>query len=243
IFLALKEYLSLIPTRRVDRSVLLLVYLTIPVQLVLAAYDRYGLFLVFIPVWAYLLITMAMVLIGKTHGYLRAVGTISWGLMLTVFALSHIAYLMVVGERANPVAGGAGLLFFLLFLTQFNDVAQYVSGRTLGPYGVLGKVLPAVSPNKTWEGLLGGIVTTMIVAGIVGPLLTPMPWLWSVAAGAVLAIAGFLGDVTWSAFKRDLGVKDTSTFIPGHGGVLDRVDSLTFASPVFTHAFIFFFAS
>ena len=239
IFLALKEYLSLIPTRRVDRVTLLWVYLTIPIQLTFAYLEQYGLFIVFVPVWAYLFITVMMVLQGRTEGYLRAVGMISWGLMMTVFALSHMAYLLVAGDRVNAVGGGAGLLFFLLFMTQLNDVAQYVWGKSFGRR----KILPSVSPNKTWEGFLGGVTTTTLVAGIAGPLLTPMPFVWSLGAGAMLAVAGFLGDVVWSAFKRDLGVKDTSSLIPGHGGVLDRVDSLTFAAPVFAHAYRFFFFS
>ncbi|MBI1386343.1 MAG: phosphatidate cytidylyltransferase [Rhizobiales bacterium] len=237
IFLALKEYLSLIPTRRVERATLLWVYLTIPIQLTFAYHENYELFIVFVPVWAYLFITMALVLRGETQGFLRSVGMISWGLMMTVFALSHLGFLLVAGDRVIPVAGGAGLLFFLLFMTQANDVAQYVWGRSLGRR----KILPTVSPNKTWEGFLGGLVTTTVLAAIAGPLLTPMPIAWSAAAGAMLAIAGFLGDVTMSALKRDLGVKDTSAMIPGHGGVLDRLDSLTFAAPVFTHAYRFFF--
>ena len=236
-FLGLKEYLSLIPTRRVDRPTLFWVYLTIPLQCAFAYYEQYGLFIVFVPVWAYLFITMMLVVRGETDGFLRSIGMISWGLMIAVFALSHMAYLLVAGDRVNPVAGGAGLLFFLIFMCQFNDVAQYVSGKALGRH----KIIPKVSPNKTVEGFVGGLIGTAVLAAVAGPLLTPMPWYWAAAAGAMIALAGFLGDVTMSALKRDLGVKDTSAMIPGHGGVLDRVDSLTYAAPVFTHAYRFFF--
>lgn len=236
-FLALKEYLSLIPTRRVDRPTLFWVYLTIPIQCAFSYTEQYGLFIVFVPVWAYLFITMTLVVRGETDGFLRAIGMISWGLMLAVFALSHMAYLLVVGDRVNPVAGGAGLLFFLIFMCQLNDVAQYVTGKLFGKR----KIIPKVSPNKTVEGFVGGVLVTAAVAALAGPLLTPMPWVWSLAAGAMIAMAGFLGDVTLSALKRDLGVKDTSAMIPGHGGVLDRVDSLTYAAPVFVHAYRFFF--
>ena len=103
--------------------------------------------------------------------------------------------------------------------------------------------MPTVSPNKTWEGFLGGLVTTAAVAAFAGPYLTPMPRVWSAGAGAMIALAGFLGDITISAFKRDLGVKDTSQLIPGHGGILDRVDSLIYAAPVFFHFYNFFFLS
>jgi phosphatidate cytidylyltransferase len=236
-YLALKEFLSLIPTRRIDREVLLFAYLAIPIQFYWAAIDWYGMLVVFVPVWMFLFFPALMGLRGETQGFLRAVGTLSWGLMMTVFTLSHMAMLLVSGDAENAVAGGLGLLFFLVMLTQFNDVAQFTWGRLFGRH----KVTPTVSPNKTWEGLIGGVVTTTGVAALAGPYLTPMDAAWSALAGLIIGIAGFLGDVTMSAVKRDLGVKDASGLIPGHGGILDRVDSLTYAAPVFTHFFRYFF--
>jgi phosphatidate cytidylyltransferase len=236
-YLALKEYLSLIPTRRIDREVLLFAYLAIPVQYYWAAIDWYGMFIIFIPVWTFLFFPALMALRGETQGFLRAVGTLSWGLMMTVFTLSHMAMLLVSGDAENPVAGGLGLLFFLVMLTQFNDVAQFTWGKLFGRH----KVTPTVSPKKTWEGLIGGIGTTTVVAALIGPYLTPMDWQWSALAGFVIGVSGFLGDITMSAMKRDLGVKDASGLIPGHGGILDRVDSLTYAAPIFTHFFRYFF--
>ena len=236
-YLALKEYLSLIPTRRIDRAVLLFAYLAIPIQFYWAAIDWYGMFIVFVPVWMFLFFPALMALKGETQGFLRAVGTLSWGVMMTVFTLSHMAMLLVSGDAANKVAGGVGLLFFLVVLTQFNDVAQYCWGKLLGRH----KVTPKVSPKKTWEGLIGGVATTIGVAALIGPYLTPMDHAWSAVAGGVIGIAGFLGDITMSAVKRDLGVKDTSGLIPGHGGILDRVDSLTYAAPAFVHFFRYFF--
>lgn len=236
-YLALKEYLSLVPTRRIDREVLLFAYLAIPLQFYWAAINWYNMFIVFIPVWMFLFFPALMALRGQTQGFLRAVGTLSWGLMMTVYTLSHMAWLLVSGDRINPIAGGVGLLFFLVVLTQFNDVAQYCWGKPLGRH----KVTPNVSPKKTWEGLIGGIATTTLVAGLVGPYLTPMDWRWSALAGAILGVSGFLGDITMSAMKRDLGVKDTGGLIPGHGGILDRVDSLTYAAPVFVHFIRYFY--
>ena len=236
-YLALKEYLSLIPTRRIDRGLLLFAYLAIPIQYYWAATDWYGMFIVFVPVWLFLFFPALMALRGDTQGFLRAVGTLSWGLMLTVFALSHLAMLLVSGEVDNPVAGGVGLLFFVVVLAQFNDVAQYTWGKLIGRH----KVTPKVSPKKTWEGLIGGVLTTTAVAACLGPYLTPMDVAWSALAGAVIGVAGFLGDITISAVKRDLGVKDTGGLIPGHGGILDRVDSLTYAAPAFFHFFRYFF--
>jgi phosphatidate cytidylyltransferase len=118
----------------------------------------------------FLLMPAMMALSGETAGYLKSVGTLSWGLMMTVFTLPHMAYLLFSGNAANPVAGGAGLLFFLVFITQFNDEAQFTWGQLFGRH----KITPSVSPKKTGEGFLGGVITSVIVAAVIGPFLTPM---------------------------------------------------------------------
>lgn len=230
-FLALKEYFSLVPTRRADRSVLFWAYLCIPVQYGWVAMGWYGMFVVFIPVYAFLLLPMRMLLIGETAHFLRASGSLQWGLMLLVFGLSHLAFLLALPEGGNPGAGGAGLVLYLVFLTQFNDVAQYVWGKMFGRH----KVVPTVSPNKTVEGLLGGVLTTTLLAWLAGPWLTPLEGYQAAAAGLLIGFAGFIGDVNISALKRDLGIKDSGQLIPGHGGILDRVDSLTYTAPLFFH--------
>lgn len=230
-FLALKEYLSLIPTRRTDRRVLFWAYLAIPVQFYWVAIGWYGMFIIFIPVYLFLLLPMRMVLIGETAGFLRAAGSLHWGLMLTVFNLSHMAFLLVLPAAINPSGGGAGLVLFLMFLTQFNDVAQYVWGKSLGRH----KIIPKVSPKKTWEGFLGGVLTTTLAAWALAPYLTPLLGWEAPLAGLLIGLAGFVGDVNISALKRDLGIKDSGSLIPGHGGILDRVDSLTFTAPLFFH--------
>ena len=236
-FLALKEYLSLIPTRRIDRFVLLWAYLAIPVQFYLAHIGWYGMFIVFIPVWMFLFFPMLMTLMGETKGFLTAVGTLSWGLMMTVFALSHTAMLLGLDPAIPVAAGEAGLLLFLVVATQFNDVAQFTTGKLFGRH----PIVPKVSPKKTWEGFLGGLAATILLSAAMGPYLTVMDWRWSAIAGAMIAVAGFCGDITISAVKRDLGVKDASHLIPGHGGILDRIDSLTYAAPVFFHFYFYFF--
>lgn len=229
-FLALKEYLSLIPTRRADRGVLFWAYLAIPVQYLWIGMGWYGMFIVFIPVYAFLFLPMRMVLIGETEGFLRAAGTLHWGLMAMVFAISHVAALLVL-PIANPHGGGPGLVLYLVFLTQFNDVAQYLWGKALGRH----RVIPKVSPNKTWEGLLGGAATTLLLAWLLAPRLTPFDTVQSLQAGLILSLGGFVGDVVISALKRDLGIKDSGTLLPGHGGILDRVDSLSYTAPLFFH--------
>ena len=236
-FLALKEYLSLIPTRRVDRSVLLWAYLAIPVQYLWVGLESYGMFVIFIPVYMSLFLPVRMMMVGETTGFLRAVGTIHWGLMITVFSLSHAAFLFALPPSGNPNGGGAGLLLYLVSLTQLNDVSQFIWGKLFGRH----KVVPKVSPNKTWEGLIGGVATTTLLAAVIAPLLTPMGTRVAILAGGLIGLAGFLGDVTVSCLKRDLGIKDSGSSIPGHGGILDRVDSLTYTAPLFFHFIRYFY--
>lgn len=230
-FLALKEYLSIVSTRRADRRVLFWAYLAIPLQYYWVTRAWYGMFIVFIPVYVFLLLPMRMVIIGETKDFLRAAATIHWGIMTLVFGISHIAYLLALPDRGNPAAGGAGLVLFLVFLTQFNDVAQYIWGKILGRR----KIVPKVSPNKTWEGFIGGVATTTVLSLALSSWLTPMDLEIAALAGLLISVGGFSGDVTISALKREIGLKDSGSMLPGHGGILDRIDSLTYAAPLFFH--------
>ncbi len=235
-FLALKEYLSLIPTRRADRRVIFWAYLGIPIQYYWVYSAWYTMFLIWVPVWMYLLISARMVMIGETKDFLRAAGTLHWGLMMMVFSISHMAYLLVLPTHTGDTSAGPGLVVFLVFLTQFNDVAQYVWGKLFGKR----KITPTVSPNKTVAGLVGGVLTTTALSTALAPLLTPVTFPESIAVGLIIGTGGFLGDVVISALKRDLGVKDSGALIPGHGGILDRIDSLTFTAPLFFHYMNYF---
>jgi phosphatidate cytidylyltransferase len=236
-FLAFKEYISLIPTRLSDRRVLFWAYLAIVMQYYWISIHWYVMFLIFVPVYTFLFLPMRMVIAGETQGFLKAIGTLHWGLMLTVFSLGHLAYLLILPDRGNPIAGSAGLVLYLVFLTEINDIAQYIWGKSLGRH----PVTPTVSPNKTWEGLIGGIVTTTSLAIAIAPLLTPFDWIHALGVGLIISCAGFIGDVTISALKRDLGVKDSGNIIPGHGGILDRIDSLTYTAPLFFHFTVYFY--
>ena len=242
-FLALKEYLSLIPTRSADRRVLFWAYLSIPLQYYFIYTKWDGMVIVFIPVYVFLWLPARMVMIGRTQGFLRAIGTVYWGLMTTVFCFSHAAFLLAIepAEGARVVPSwpsthsadfpGPGLLIFLVVLTQLNDVFQYIWGKSFGKL----RVVPSVSPGKTWAGLVGGVLTTVALATLVGPRLTLMDWPHAALAGLIIGLAGFAGDVSISALKRDLGIKDSGTALPGHGGILDRIDSLTYTAPLFFH--------
>jgi phosphatidate cytidylyltransferase len=230
-FLALREYLTLLPTRRADHRALFWAFACIPLQYLWVVLEWYGMFIIWIPVYAFLLLPMRLVLVGETEGFLRSAGTIHWGLMSTVFAVSHVAFLLVLPEEINPPGGGAALVLFLVILTEANDVAQFLWGKALGRR----KALPSVSPGKTVEGLLGGLATTLLLAWLLAPWLTPLNTQQALCAGTIIGLAGFIGDVVMSAVKRDVGVKDSGTLLPGHGGILDRLDSLTYTAPLFFH--------
>ncbi|MFT6985931.1 MAG: phosphatidate cytidylyltransferase [Psychromonas sp.] len=229
-FLALKEFLSIVPMRQTDRRVIFWAYLSIPLQYYWVAIGWYGMFIIFIPVYVFLFLPMRMVLTGDTKGFIRSAGIVHWATMLTVFSISHIAYLLVLPEK-NSQAGIIGPVLFLLFMTQFNDVCQYIWGKMLGKH----KIIPKVSPNKTWEGFIGGLITITLCSGFIAPILTPLNFYQGIIAGVLIGISGFIGDVVISSVKRDLQIKDSGHLIPGHGGILDRLDSLTYTAPLFFH--------
>jgi phosphatidate cytidylyltransferase len=235
-FLALREFLSLAPARPEDRLVIAMTYLMVPVNYLFVALHLYMYYLVFVPVWAFLAMPFLMAIIGQTRGYLTSAAVFHWSTVTCVYNIALIPLLMMVPRWDAPQAGAIGLVFFLVLVTEANDVLQYITGKLLGRH----KIMPKVSPNKTWEGFLGGwILTAGLIWGL-GPIFTPLTG-WGLAIMAfALPLAGFAGDVTFSAIKRDIGVKDTSNFIPGHGGVLDRIDSLTFTAPLYFHLLALF---
>ena len=233
-FMALKEFLTLAPSRQTDRMPLLWMFIAIPINYWLIGINWYGMFVVFIPVYAFLFLPVRMVIAGDTQGFLRFVSQHHWSLMTTVFAFSHVAFLLVLPDDGKQT--GALLVLFLVGLTEFNDIAQYLWGKSIGRI----KVMPKVSPNKTLAGLVGGVATTTLMAAGLGPVMTPLNLPLSLLAGFIIGLSGFCGDVVMSAIKRDIGVKDSGTLLPGHGGILDRLDSLIFTAPVFFHFIRYF---
>ncbi|MCR9079533.1 MAG: phosphatidate cytidylyltransferase [Hyphomonadaceae bacterium] len=235
-FVALREFLTLAPTRREDRLVVLLVYLSVLISYWAIWINNYDYFLVIVPIYVFVGTAITMAFMGRTDGFLATVGIMHWGVIVCVYNLGHIAFLMRTPLAEVPQAGPAGLVFFLIFVTQFNDVAQYVWGKLLGRH----KISPTVSPNKTWEGAIGGFLTTAAVFVALAPFFTPLSFYPSLFIGLTLPVLGFFGDITMSAIKRDLGVKDTSQLLPGHGGALDRLDSLMFTAPWYFHMLAIF---
>lgn len=235
-FMGLREFLSLAPVRREDRPAILAAYAALVAAYGFIAADRYMFYLVFIPVWTFLGLPFLMAMLGQTRGFLTTAATFHWGLVTCVYNLGFAAFLMRAPETDRLPAGPAGLVFFLLLVTEFNDVAQYVVGKLVGRR----KIAPRVSPNKTWEGFVGGWIATAVLVWFLGPVFTPLAGVGLLTVALTLPLAGFAGDVTMSAVKRDIGVKDTSHAIPGHGGVLDRADSLTFTAPLYFHLLALF---
>ncbi len=228
-FAALREIATISKNvRPEDRRVIIWCYLAIPVQYFIAYQGWFNLFVIFIPVIMYIWIPFMLVIRGITTEVGRSMSVLPTQLMLTVFSLSHLAYLLSLPEIPGFNAGGRGLLLFVVFLTEINDVFQFVWGKLLGRH----KIIPKISPNKTWEGFVGGILTTTVV-GYFLRFLTPMNEVEALGVSFAVAFAGFVGDVVVSAVKRDIGLKDTGALIPGHGGLLDRIDSLSISAPVF----------
>jgi phosphatidate cytidylyltransferase len=235
-FLALREFITLAPTRHGDHRALLWVFFVVmPIQYWLVWSDWYGLFAIFIPVFVFLLVPTRIAIAGETEHFLERTATIQWALMICVYCVSYAPALLTleVGSGENE---GAKLLLFLVIVVQSSDVAQYTWGKLFGRR----RITPTVSPNKTWEGFVGGVLTATLI-GTALWWITPFTQWQAALMSMVIALMGFAGGLTMSAIKRDRGVKDFGVLIAGHGGVLDRIDSLCFAAPVFFHLTRYFF--
>ncbi|MCF7763121.1 MAG: phosphatidate cytidylyltransferase [Verrucomicrobia bacterium] len=235
-FLALREFITLTPTRSGDHRTLFWVFFVItPLQFYLVAIEWYAMVTLLIPVYAFLFIPIRTAVAGDCERFLERTAKIQWALMVCVFCLSHAPALLIL-EIPGYEGQNGKLLFYLVFVSQMSDVLQYVWGKTLGRH----RMVPSVSPNKTWEGLVGGALSaTLLGTGLWWA--TPFtPW-QSFGMSLVITLMGFAGGLTMSAIKRDRGVKDYGVLIGGHGGVLDRIDSICFAAPVFFHLTRYYF--
>lgn len=235
-FLALREYITLIPSKRADHRALFWgFFIVTPIQYMLVANHWYGLFSIFIPVYVYMLIPIRNVIAGDWQHFLERTARIQWGLMVCVYFVSYAPALLTL-KLQNYEGQNAKLLFFFVCVVQMSDVFQYVWGKLCGRH----KIAPNISPNKTVEGLFGGILSASFL-GMALWWATPFtPW-QAFGMSLIITIMGFFGGLTMSAIKRDRGVKDYGNFIAGHGGMLDRIDSLCFAAPVFFHLTRYFF--
>ncbi len=229
-FYALREYLTLSYSRRGDHLAMAACFFVgLPAQYYLVGIEYYGLYSIFIPVYAFLALPILSAFGQDTKRFLERSAKIQWGLMLCVFCISHVPALLTLNI---PGFEGRHLLLiaYLVIVVQGSDVLQYVWGKLMGKR----KVAPELSPSKTWEGLIGGVASATAL-GAALYWLTPFTPLQSAGIAFLLCMMGFLGGLVMSAIKRDRGVKDWGDLIEGHGGMLDRLDSIIFAAPVFFH--------
>ncbi|MDR2092357.1 MAG: phosphatidate cytidylyltransferase [Azoarcus sp.] len=229
-FQALREYISVTYTRRSDHHALLwCFFFFLPLQYWLIGIGWYGLFTILIPVYAFLLLPISATFGADATRFLERAAKVQWGLMICVYCLSHVPALLVLDI---PAFSGRNLqlIVFLLLTVQSSDVFQYVWGKLLGRR----KLSPEISPSKTLEGLLGGILSATAVGAALWQI-TPFAWWQAALIALTVNVLGFFGGFVLSAIKRDCGLKDWGRMIEGHGGMLDRVDSLSFSAPVFFH--------
>lgn len=237
-FAALREFLTLTAKSRADHWALATAFfIVLPLQYWLIWTNWYGLYSVFIPVYAFLLLPIVSVLGGETRGFLARAAETQWGLMICVFCASHVPALLdltIPGYEGKTVL----LIAFLVIVVQGSDVLQYVFGKLFGKR----PVAPSVSPSKTWAGFVGGTASaTLIGAGLAW--ITPFTALQAALMALVIVLMGFFGGLVMSAIKRDRGVKDWGHLIPGHGGFVDRLDSVVFSAPVFFHLTRYFWST
>jgi phosphatidate cytidylyltransferase len=235
-FFALREFITLTPTRPSDYAPLALTFFVVlPAQYLLIAYDQYGTFAIFIPVYGFLLLPAVASFTGDTHEFLERTAKLQWAAMITVYCISYAPALLLL-KIPGYEGSNALLLLYLLLIVQLSDVLQYVFGKLFGRT----KLAPIVSPSKTVEGLVGGGIATTLIGGALA-WITPFTWPQALAISLVVVTMGVLGGLTLSAMKRSLGAKDWGVMIEGHGGMLDRMDSVSFAAPVFFHIVRFFY--
>ena len=229
-FQCLREYVSLAPTRKGDhRALIWSFYVFLPLQYYLIAAGWYGLFSILIPVYAFLLLPISASLGADTTRFLERSAKIQWGLMICVYCLSHVPALLTL-EIPGYEGRNLLLVVFLLLTVQSSDVFQYIWGKLLGRHALSKQI----SPSKTVEGLVGGVLSATVMGAALW-WITPFSPVEAAFVALVINTLGFFGGFVLSAIKRDRGVKDWGHLIEGHGGMLDRVDSLAFSAPVFFH--------
>lgn len=237
-FFALREFITLTPTKPGDHKALSLTFFVLlPVQYYLISIGWYSLFAIFIPVYGFLLLPSLSAISQDPDQFLERTSKIQWAVMITIYCISHVPALLLLDIPGYKNQGPL-LIFFLLTVVQLSDVFQYVFGKLLGKT----KLAPAVSPSKTVEGLVGGGLTAIAV-GTCMWWITPFTPLQATIMSSVIVVMGFLGGLVLSAVKRSLGAKDWGTMINGHGGMMDRMDSVCFAAPIFFHLTRYFFTN
>jgi phosphatidate cytidylyltransferase len=235
-FAALREFITLTPTQKADQvAVFMSFFVVLPMQYWLIWIGWYGLFAVLIPVYAFLVLPIAAVVFGDSTNFLARTAETQWGVMICIYCISHVPALLTLdipGYRDNDPL----LVIFLLIVVQSSDVLQYVWGKLLGRH----KIAPSLSPSKTVEGFIGGVACATLLGTALWRI-TPFRPLQAAAMSLTATLMAFFGGLVMSAIKRDRGVKDWGHLIEGHGGMLDRLDSVAFSAPILFHLTRYFF--
>lgn len=235
-YLALREFITLTPTTPSDHTTLFIAFfVAIPVQYILLGINWYGMYSIFVPVHLFFAMSLVSALTQDTRDFLSRNGKINWALMVCVYGLSHAPAVLML-DIPHYAGKNALLLFYFLLVVQISDVLQYVVGKLFGRR----KIAPRLSPSKTVEGFVGGgLLATLCGAALYR--VTPFSFGAAFLISLAIVLAGFVGGLVLSAVKRSLGAKDWGSMIAGHGGMLDRVDSICFAAPVFFHIVRYFY--
>jgi phosphatidate cytidylyltransferase len=231
---ALREFLPLTTQSRADRlAIVALWLLALPITYLAIWSGWYGFFAIFVPIYGFLFLAVASVAAGETENYLLRVSEVHWAMFVCIYAVAHVPALLLLHVPGYPAP--MLLIAWLIFVVQFSDVSQYVWGKLFGRR----KIAPRLSPSKTWEGFVGGIATASLL-GMALFWVTPFGPLQALGMALIVTLMGFFGGLVMSAVKRDKGIKDWGHIVPGHGGVIDRLDSLIFSAPLFFHLTRFF---
>jgi phosphatidate cytidylyltransferase len=189
----------------------------------------YGLFIV-LPVYAVALIVLIPILRNEVRGQLQSMALAIVGFIYIGWMFGHLTFL------ANAT-NAYGYLLYVIFATELNDVAAFTFGKLFGKHPFRSNI----SPKKTWEGALGAFAVSMALPWALRFSFPQFGALQLVFTGLIVGIGGQLGDLSISVIKRDIGIKDMGAGIPGHGGILDRVDSLIYVAPLFFHMAGYFY--
>ncbi|MEM6363140.1 MAG: phosphatidate cytidylyltransferase [Planctomycetota bacterium] len=242
-FWALREFISMTPTRRGDhRTLFWIFFIFTPLQYVLIAMgnELYPYYSIMIPVYASLFIPARAAIAGDTKRFLERCAKIQAALLVCVYSLSHAPALLdldLVRTGGEPWDGSnVNLLMFFVLIAQLSLTLERVWSKLAGRH----VIAPDINASRTWEGVLGSMVTTGVIAALLR-WATPFFWWEALLMGIVVTVMASAGTLTMSAIKRDRGVTDTGTLVQGHAGVLDQIDNICFAAPIFYHVTRFFF--
>jgi phosphatidate cytidylyltransferase len=238
-FLALREFVTLSPTRRGDhRSLVLAFFAVLPIQFALVIHQRFDLVSVFIPVYVFLAVPVVSVLSGDTQRFLERNAKLQWGIMVCIYGMSHVPALLLL-KFPNYSGKSAFLVFFLVFVVQTCMLLQHLASRRFKRPASA----PEVSKSFNWTNWAMAVGTASFLGGLLAGL-TPFKPAQALVMAFIACVAGSMGHLVMKALKRDRGVTHWGSegkSVTGASGLLDRVDALCFAAPVFFHSVRWYF--